>query len=89
MSAPATISRNSPVGDAGADSADRPVGKLERLQAVSEQQILVVRFRSPEGRHWHAIGGGATVAAAITFARESCPDDATWDLVGWGDLYGD
>jgi hypothetical protein len=67
-------------------------GKLTRLPtapAAPEQRVLSVEFRSPEGRHWHAIGGGATVAAAIVFARESCPDDATWDIVGWEDLFGD
>jgi hypothetical protein len=89
MSAPATISRNDPVGSARADTADRPVGKLKRLQAVPEQQILAVRFRSPEGSWWRAIGGGATVAAAIRSARESCPGDTTWTAVAWSELYGD
>jgi hypothetical protein len=67
-------------------------GKLMRLlvaPAAPEQRILAVEFRSPEGRSWNAIGGGATVAAAIVCARESCPDDATWDAVSWNDLYGD
>jgi hypothetical protein len=32
MSALATISRNEPVGSAGADTADRPVGKLEAVR---------------------------------------------------------
>jgi hypothetical protein len=53
------------------------------------QRIVAVEFRSLDGRHWHAVGGGDTVAAAITFARESCPDDATWDVVSWEDLYGE
>jgi hypothetical protein len=69
-----------------------PRGKLNRLPvapAAPEQRILAVEFRSPEGRHWYAIGGGARVAAAIDWARESCPDDETWHLVGWNDLYGD
>ena len=30
-----------------------------------EQSLLNVEFRSPNGRTWTAIGGGATVAAAI------------------------
>jgi len=67
-------------------------GKLNRLPAAPpapEQRILAVEFRSPRGRHWYAIGGGARVAAAIDWARESCPDDETWHLVGWNDLYGD
>ncbi len=67
-------------------------GKLIRLplaQAAPKQRILAVEFRSADGRHWNAIGGGATVAAAIIDARESCPDNATWDAVNWNDLYGD
>jgi hypothetical protein len=88
--------------DAAEDTADHLVGapfpfpaangKLVRLPtatAAPEQRVLSVEFRSPEGRHWHAIGGGDTVAEAIVFARESCPDDATWDIVGSEDLYGD
>jgi hypothetical protein len=69
-----------------------PNGKLMLLPvapAAPEQRILAVEFRSPDGRYWNAIGGGATVAAAIIYARESCPDDATWDAVSWNDLYGD
>jgi hypothetical protein len=54
-----------------------------------EQRVLAVEFRAPDGRRWNAIGGGATVAAAIAYARESCPDDATWVAVGWNDLYGE
>jgi hypothetical protein len=57
--------------------------------AAPERYTLAVEFRSPDGRAWSAIGGGATVAAAITYARESCPDDATWNPVSWNDLYGD
>jgi hypothetical protein len=54
-----------------------------------EQRVLAVEFRAPDGRRWNAIGGGPTVAAAIAYARESCPDDATWVAVGWNDLYGE
>jgi hypothetical protein len=57
--------------------------------AVQPQHILTVEFRSPEGRSWKAIGGGDTLAAAIEWARESCPRGATWQPVGWEDLYGD
>jgi hypothetical protein len=79
------------------DTADDPAGqpsrlrtgKLMRLPAAPEQRILVVEFRSPHGRSWNAIGGGPTVAAAIIYARESCPDDAFWDAVSWSDLYGE
>jgi hypothetical protein len=54
-----------------------------------ESRILTVEFRSPEGLDWKAIGGGATVAEAISFARESCPGDTTWNAVSLNDLYGD
>jgi hypothetical protein len=85
--------------DADEDTAEHPAGppfpaangKLVRLPvapAAPEQRILAVEFRSPDGRCWKAIGGGATVAAAIIDARESCPDDATWDADSWNDLYG-
>ena len=48
-----------------------PKGELNRLPAAPpapEQRILAVEFRSPEGRHWYAIGGGATVREAIDWA---------------------
>ena len=57
--------------------------------AAPEQRILAVEFRSRDGRSWKAIGGGATVAAAIGWAREGCPGDTTWDAVSWNDLYGE
>jgi hypothetical protein len=63
-------------------------GPME-LSGAREQRILAVELRSSDGRCWNAIGGGATVAAAISDARESCPGDATWDAVGWNDLYGE
>jgi len=53
------------------------------------QQILSVEFSSPDGRTWSAVGGGPTLAAAIAFARDSCPPDTTWQAVRWNDLYGD
>jgi hypothetical protein len=53
------------------------------------QLILAVEFRSIDGRSWNAIGGGATVAAAIAWAQECCPGDTSWELVSWEDLYGD
>ena len=100
MSLLMTTRYNDLLDNADADTADQPVGapvpaangKLVRLpvaRAAPEQRILAVEFRSGDGRTWNAIGGGATVAAAITYARESCPHDATWDAVSWNDLYGD
>jgi hypothetical protein len=65
----------------------RSAGELR--SDVSEQRILAVEFRSDQGRSWNAIGGGATVVAAIASARNGCPDDATWTAVAWNDLYGD
>jgi hypothetical protein len=56
---------------------------------VSEQRILAVEFRSDDGRSWNAIGGGATVVAAIASAQNGCPDDAIWTAVVWNGLYGD
>ncbi len=67
-------------------------GKLVLLPvapAAPEQRILAVEFRSPDGQCWNAIGGGATVTAAISYARESLPGDTTWDAVSWNDLYGE
>jgi hypothetical protein len=57
--------------------------------AVQAQRILTVEFSSPGGRSWNAIGGGDTLAAAIDWARESCPHGTTWEPIGWEDLYGD
>jgi hypothetical protein len=99
MSAMVTT-RSNRLPDDDADTADHPAGapfpaahgKLMQLPvapAAPEQRILAVEFRSPDGRCWDAIGGGATVAAAIIDARESCPGDATWDAVNWNDLYGE
>jgi len=53
------------------------------------QRILEVEFVAADGRTWTAIGGGETVGAAIAFARESCPEDVTWQPRTWNDLYGD
>ena len=67
-------------------------GRLSRPATTDHspsQRILAVEFVSVDGRTWHAIGGGENVAAAITYARESCPDDAAWRLRSWCDLYGD
>jgi len=71
---------------------DLPRAELVLLpvaSAVQAQRVLSVEFRSPGGRSWTAIGGGDTLAAAIEWARESCPDGTTWEPVGWEDLYGD
>jgi hypothetical protein len=56
---------------------------------MSEQRILAVEFRSEDGRTWRPIGGGPTIAAAIRYARRSCPADGIWDPVSWEDLYGE
>lgn len=100
MSVMVTTRSNGLPADVDEDTADRPAGlpfpaanrKLIRLRvapAAPEQRILAVEFRSPAGRYWNAIGGGATVAAAITHARESCPHDTLCDAVSWNDLYGE
>jgi hypothetical protein len=51
--------------------------------------VLSVELAAPDGRTWQAIGGGDTVEAAVAFARDSCPADATWQPVRWNNLYGD
>ena len=69
---------------------DRPRAELVLLpvtSAVRAQRILSVEFRSPDGGSRKAIGGGYTLAAAIEWARESCPHGATWEPVGWEDLW--
>jgi hypothetical protein len=63
--------------------------RLPTSQAAPAQRILAVEFVSFDGRTWKAIGGGKTVAQAIAWARESCPDDAIWRPLAWNDLYGD
>jgi hypothetical protein len=69
----------------GADEERR----LVEAPASPDQRSLAVEFRSRDGRSWSAIGGGATVAAVISWARESCPDDVLWEAVSWKDLYGE
>ncbi len=49
---------------------------------LRRDHILAVEFSSPDGRSWQAIGGGSTLAAAIAFARDSCPGDTSWQAVG-------
>ena len=56
---------------------------------ATAQRIRAVEFRSTDGRSWSATGGGDTVAAALDWARECCPDDTSWELLRWEDLYGD
>jgi len=51
--------------------------------------VLIVSLSSSDGRTLQAIGGGNTLAAALAFARDSCPTDAIWQPIGWTDLYGD
>jgi xanthine/CO dehydrogenase XdhC/CoxF family maturation factor len=59
------------------------------LVAAAPQRVLAVEVGSADGRSRKAIGGGETIAAAIAWARESCPDATTWHTVSWNDLYGD
>jgi hypothetical protein len=66
-----------------------PLHLLPTERAPEKQHIVAVTFRTDEGRHWHAVGDGATIAAAVEWARESCPDDAVWEAETWNDLYGD
>jgi len=63
------------------------VHRLPLERATPKQHVLAVTFRSSDDRSWHAVGGGETVAAAIEWARESCPDDTIWKAENWDDLY--
>jgi hypothetical protein len=72
-----------------AAAAEGELAAAARAAAAPEQRVLAVEFRSADGRRWNAIGGGATVTAAILDAREGLPEDATWEPVTWNDLYGD
>jgi hypothetical protein len=74
------------------ERAGRPHGTVTPFPptpAAPTQHILTVEFLAPDGRTWSAIGGGNTLAAAIAFARNSCPADTTWQPISWNDLYGD
>ena len=62
---------------------------LPSTQVAHAQHILMVEFTSPDGRTSKAIGGGDTLDAAIAFAQDSCPTDATWHPISWSDLHGD
>lgn len=64
-----------------------PIPCAPRRAAVA-QLSLTVEFRAPDGRSWHAIGGGETLADAIAFAKDSCPTGTSWQPVAWNDLYG-
>jgi hypothetical protein len=55
------------------DLNELSLNRLPAASAAPEQRILAVEFRSPDGRSWHAIGGGATVPAAIDWARRAAP----------------
>ena len=88
MSVMVTTRNNRPAGHRFPPASGKPI-RLRLAPAAPEQRILAVEFRSPDGRCSNAIGGGATVAAAIVYARESCSDDTVWDAVSWNDLYGE
>jgi hypothetical protein len=70
-------------------SAPNNLTLLPVAAPATAQRIFAVEFRSTDGRSWSAIGGGDTVAAALDWARECCPDDMSWELLDWEDLYGD
>jgi len=55
----------------------------------ADQYVIRVDFEAPDGRRWATLGGGATIADAIGFARQSCPSGIAWEPVDWNHLYGD
>lgn len=50
--------------------------------------LLRVTFAAPGGERRAAIGGGASVAQAISAARDELPLGRVWTLVRWNYLYG-
>ena len=95
-----TIRTNGLSSDANGDTADHPAatpfahsnGELIQFPVTPtapKQRIVAVELRSRDGRSWNAIGGGATVAEAIDWARGCCPDGTTWDAVSWNELCGE
>jgi hypothetical protein len=72
-----------------AGAAEGELAAAARAAVAPEQRVLAVEFRSADGRRWNAVGGGATVTAAILDASEGLPEDASWEPVKWNDLYGD
>jgi hypothetical protein len=57
--------------------------------AAASAIVLDVTFSSPTGGSSRAIGGGATFADAVEFARSSLPAGHDWRLADWRDLYGE
>jgi hypothetical protein len=53
------------------------------------QEIRRLDFEAAGGRRWSAIGGGASLAEAVAFARESLPLGVEWRLVRSAPLFGD
>ena len=83
-----TIRTNGLSSDANGDTADHPAatpfahsnGELIQFPVTPtapKQRIVAVELRSRDGGSWNAIGGGATVAEAIDWARGCCPDGTT------------
>ena len=71
-------------------SALNPILGLRRRRAQAASPVILdVTFSSDAGTRHRAIGGGATFADAIEFARASLPGDQSWRLVDWADVYGD
>jgi CRP/FNR family transcriptional regulator, cyclic AMP receptor protein len=59
----------------------------ERQRPV--EHVVMVEFEAADGRRWSAIGGGPSYDDAVRFARDCCPPDAEWELVGSNALHGD
>lgn len=73
----------------GGQPVPAPTGKLMRLPAAVPEQRT---SRSSSDRPTD--GTGMRSAAARRSRRRSathgsCPDDATWDVISWNDLYGE
>lgn len=63
--------------------------KPSAQENAASQVVISVRFESPDGDSWTAVGGGDTLDEAILFARESCPEGPSWEPIDWSELFGE
>jgi xanthine/CO dehydrogenase XdhC/CoxF family maturation factor len=89
MSALVTRRSTGTVEDLATPGAAPLLHLLSPEGAAAKQHILAVTFRSADGRRWDAVGGGESIAAAIEWARECCPEYTVWEAERWNNLYGD
>ena len=76
-------------GRSGSAGALRWSGPARAVRPRMSQVVIDVQFEGTGGERWSAIGGGASLAEAIRFARDSSPAGLDSTLVGWNELYGE